>query len=61
ILRRNSVMIVFLMPDNTADSVIERFNYLEKGLGKECFSRLFGIGLTDYTEENTMPKFLVYI
>lgn len=40
ILRRNSVMIVFVMPDNTADSVIDRFNYLEKGLGKECFSRL---------------------
>ena len=51
ILRRNSVMIVFLMPDNTADSVIERFNYLEKGLGKECFSRLFGIGLTDNGSE----------
>jgi len=51
ILRRNSVMIVFLMPDNTADSVIDRFNYLEKGLGKECFSRLFGIGLTDNGSE----------
>lgn len=51
ILRRNSVMIVFLMPDNTADSVIDRFNYLEKGLGNECFSRLFGIGLTDNGSE----------
>ena len=51
ILRRNSVMIVFLMPDNTADSVIDRFNYLEMGLGKECFSRLFGIGLTDNGSE----------
>ena len=51
IFRRNSVMIVFLMPDCTADSVIDRFDYLEKGLGKECFTRLFGIGLADNGSE----------
>lgn len=29
ILRRNSVMLIFLLPDCKADSVIDRFNYLE--------------------------------
>ncbi len=33
-------MIIFLMPDCTADSVIDRLDYLEKGLGKECFTIL---------------------
>ena len=51
IFRRNNVMIVFLMPDCTADSVIDRLDYLEKGLGKECFTRLFGICLTDNGSE----------
>lgn len=51
LLRRNSVMIVFLIPDCTADSVIERLDFLEKGLGKECFTRLFGICLTDNGSE----------
>ena len=51
LFRRNSVMIVFLIPDSTADSVIDRFNFLEKGLGKECFTRLFGICLTDNGSE----------
>ncbi len=51
IFRRNNVMIIFLMPDCTADSVIDRLDYLEKGLGKECFTRLFGICLTDNGSE----------
>ena len=51
LLRRNSVMIVFLIPDCTAESVIDRFDFLEKGLGKDCFTRLFGICLTDNGSE----------
>lgn len=51
LLRRNSVMIMFIMPDCTAESVIERFNFLEKGLGTECFRRLFGTILTDNGSE----------
>ncbi|WP_035775032.1 IS30 family transposase [Butyrivibrio sp. VCB2001] len=51
LLRRNSVMIAFLIPDCTADSVIDRINYLERGLGKDCFNRLFGICLTDNGSE----------
>ena len=58
IFRRNSVMIVFLMPDCTAESVIDRFGFLEKGLGKECFTRLFGIGLTDNGSEFKMVDML---
>ena len=51
LLRRNSVMIVFIMPDGKAASVVDRFNFLEKGLGRECFKRLFGICLTDNGSE----------
>lgn len=47
ILRRNSVMLMFLMPDGTAASVKRVFDYLEAGLGTECFRRLFEIILTD--------------
>lgn len=47
ILRSNSIMLMFLMPDGTATSVKRVFDYLEGGLGTECFRRLFGIILTD--------------
>ncbi len=47
IIRSNSVMLMFLMPDGTAASVKRVFDYLEAGLGTECFRRLFGIILTD--------------
>lgn len=47
ILRSNSIMLMFLMPDGTATSVKGVFDYLEAGLGTECFRRLFGIILTD--------------
>lgn len=51
LLRRNSVMLMFIMPDCKAESVIECFNFLEKGLGTECFRRLFGTILTDNGSE----------
>ena len=47
IFRRNSIMLMFLMPDGTAASVKRVFDYLEAGVGTECFRRLFGIILTD--------------
>lgn len=47
IFRKNSVMLMFLMPDGTAASVKRVFDYLEAGLGTECFRRLFEIILTD--------------
>ena len=51
LFRKNSVMIILLMPDCKAESVIYWFNYLETGLGKEIFHRLFEIGLTDNGSE----------
>lgn len=47
IFRDNSIMLLFLMPDGKAESVKRVFDYLEQGLGTECFNRLFGIFLTD--------------
>ena len=51
IFRKNSVMLLFLMPDGTAASVKRVFDYLERGLGLECFKRLFPIFLTDNGSE----------
>ena len=59
IFRKNSVMLLFLMPDGTAASVKRVFDYLEAGLGLEVFQRLFPYVLTDYAEEKTMPKFFL--
>ncbi len=51
IFRKNHIMLMFLMPDGTAGSVKRVFDYLETGLGTECFRRLFGIILTDNGSE----------
>ena len=51
IMRRNSIMLMFLMPDGTAASVKAVFDYLEAGLGYECFNRLFPVILTDNGSE----------
>ena len=51
IFLKNSVMLLFLMPDGTAASVKRVFDYLERGLGLECFKRLFPIFLTDNGSE----------
>ena len=40
IFQDNSVMLLFLMPDGTAESVKRVFDYLEHGLGLERFLRL---------------------
>ena len=44
---KNSVMLLFLMPDGTAASVKRVFDFLERGLGLEVFRRLFPVFLTD--------------
>ena len=44
-------MLLFLLPDGKADSVKRVFDYLERGLGLECFKRLFPIFLTDNGSE----------
>ena len=51
IFRKNSIMLLFLMPDGKADSVNRVFDYLEAGLGLERFQRLFPVFLTDNGSE----------
>lgn len=51
IFLKNSVMLLFLLPDATADSVKRVFDYLERGLGLDRFKRLFPIILTDNGSE----------
>lgn len=51
ILRRNSVMLLLLMPDGTCESVKRVFDLLEVGLGYEVFAGLFPIILTDNGSE----------
>ena len=45
------IMLMFLMPDGTGDSVKRVFDYLERGLGNELFKRLFPVILTDNGSE----------
>jgi IS30 family transposase len=51
IFQDNSIMLLFLMPDGTAESVKRVFDYLEHGLGLERFLRLFPVFLTDNGSE----------
>lgn len=51
IFRKNSVMLLFLMPDGKAESVKRVFDYLEVGLGLDVFRRLFPVILTDNGSE----------
>ena len=44
-------MLLFLMPDGTADSVVRVFDFLEAGLGTERFQNLFPAILTDNGSE----------
>ncbi len=46
-----SVMLLFLLPDHKAESVIRIFDYLESGLGYERFRHLFPVILTDNGSE----------
>lgn len=46
-MRKNSVMLMFLMPDGYSSSVKRVYDFLEAGLGLEAFRNLFPIILTD--------------
>jgi len=48
---KNSVMLLFLLPDKKAESVIRIFDYLEAGLGGDRFNRIFRLFLTDNGSE----------
>jgi len=47
IMRKNSVMLIFLIPDGSSASVIDVFDHLEQELGSDAFIRLFPVILTD--------------
>ena len=51
IFRKNSIMLLFLLPDGKAESVVRIIDYLEAGLGYERFRRLFPVLLTDNGSE----------
>lgn len=51
-------MLAFIRDHNTAQSVIDIFDYLYEKLGKELFNRLFGCILTDRGTEFSNPKAL---
>lgn len=51
IFRKNSVMLLFLMPDGKAESVKRVFDYLEAGLSLDVFRRLFPVIFTDNGSE----------
>lgn len=50
------LMLAFLRDANTSQSVIDIFNGLDKVLGKELFSKLFPVILTDNGSEFSNPK-----
>ncbi len=51
IFRDNNVMLLFLLPDGTSESVKRVFDFLEVGLGSDVFGRLFPVILTDNGSE----------
>lgn len=51
IFRKNSVMLLFIMPDGKAESVKRVFDFLEAGLGVDVFRRLYPVILTDNGSE----------
>ena len=51
IFRDNNLMLLFLMPDGKAESVMRVFDFLEVGLGTDVFRRLFPVILTDNGSE----------
>ena len=53
-------MLAFLRDRNTSQTVIDRFNWLQKLLGTELFGRLFPAILTDNGSEFSNPKALEF-
>lgn len=45
--RRNNLVLLFMLPNGTAASVVNIFRYLEQELGLDSFRRLFKVWLTD--------------
>ena len=53
-------MLAFIRDRNTSQSVIDIFDCLDKILGREMFSRIFGVCLGDNGTEFSNPKALEY-
>lgn len=55
--RNINFMLIYLLPYKRSEYVLQTFEMLKGVLGDFEFSRLFEVILTDYAEENTMPKY----
>lgn len=55
-----SLMLAFIRDANTSKSVTDEFNHFDKVLGKELFSELFPVILTDNGSEFSNPKAIEY-
>ena len=51
IFTQNDLMLMFIMPDGTANSVVDVFDWLTNALGLETFRTLFPVILTDNGSE----------
>jgi IS30 family transposase len=54
------LMLAFIRDRNTSQSAIDVFNYLDRTLGRETFSRLLPVCLADNGSEFSNPKALEY-
>ena len=52
-----SLMLAYIRDANAAETVTDAFRELRKKLGNSLYKSLFPVILTDYAEENTIPKF----
>ena len=57
---QSDLMLMYLRDHNTSQSVIDIFNFLDQLLGREAFSRLFPVILTDNGSEFSNPKAIEY-
>lgn len=57
---QSDLMLMYLRDHNTSQSVIDIFNLLDQLLGREAFTRLFPVILTDNGSEFSNPKAIEY-
>lgn len=58
--RNCSLMLAFLMPNNSQESVISVFRFLQKNIETDSYKKLFSILLTDNGPEFKKPNFLEF-
>jgi IS30 family transposase len=57
---RSDLMLMYLRDHNTSQSVIDIFNFLDQLLGREAFTNLFPVILTDNGSEFSNPRAIEY-